>query len=261
MSELEGARPTLTIIDEVAHWQEAGELHPLPMPREEARALVDEALTVGERFHDLLLRIQEGRAWESLGYGSWRELAVAEFGVSKTRAYELVTHAKIVREIEAGADSAMAEKPNERQSRELAKVPEGERAEVWQRVVVETEGKPTAKAIREAVTPPVPRIDPFAPLPSTLVNEEEREAVDRQRAEVIEEAAATADEKELLRRQRVATDLIDAHIHPLALMCGSEEMANYTSRLSHRPITHEKLDKAEECIRQIRKMLTEKGEI
>lgn len=228
--------------------------------REEARALTDRIIGLGDQMYELVLEAQEVRAWAALGYANWREYVVQEFKVSQSRAYQLVTHAKVVREITQAADSTMVENapaPNERQVRELAKVPEGQRAEVWAEVVEETGGKPTAKAIREKVDPPTPRIDPFAPLPSTDVTPEEAERIEAAKQEI----AAAEPDRDLARRQRVATDLLDRHVYNLSLINGSPEVVNYTPRLSSQPITHKMLDQAEEAIRQIRKVLTEKGDL
>lgn len=122
---------------------------------DEARALTDEIRGAAEQVYALLLKAHEGEAWTPLGYGSWREYAMAEFGMSQSYAYRLLDQARVIREIEAASVSPIGELPNEGQARELARVPEGERAEVWREAVERTGGRPTAAAIRETWRPPL----------------------------------------------------------------------------------------------------------
>jgi hypothetical protein len=159
------------------------EIAQVTITREQARDLTDRTRSAGETFHDLLLETHETGAWAALGYESWREYAIEEFNVSKSRAYRLLDQARVIREITEDR-SQIWEKdqlPSETQAAELAKVPEGERAEVWQKVVDVTDGKPTAAAIRDVVSPPPPATNPFEPPPTTLPespdSEEEHEVL------------------------------------------------------------------------------------
>jgi len=70
----------------------------------------------------------------------------AEFGQSRSRGYQLLEAARVVAELPQS--TIVDSRPNEAQARELARVPEEQRAEVWEAVVAGT-SKPTAKAIRE----------------------------------------------------------------------------------------------------------------
>lgn len=116
---------------------------------DEARALTTEIQQSAERTHALLLRAHEGEAWAALGYDSWRDYATTEFSMSQSRAYQLLDQARVVRAIESASDSTNVELPNEAQARELARVPEAERTEVWRQTVERTDGRPTAAAVRE----------------------------------------------------------------------------------------------------------------
>lgn len=117
---------------------------------EEARSLTDEIQQSAERTYALLLRAHEGEAWAALGYGSWRDYATTEFNMSQSRAYQLLDQARVVRSIEAASDSTNVELlPNEAQARELGRVPESQRAEVWGETLARTDGAPTAAAVRE----------------------------------------------------------------------------------------------------------------
>jgi hypothetical protein len=66
----------------------------------------------------VLLKAYEGGAHSALEYPSWGAYFVAEFGGSKTRAYELLDAGRVVQAIES--QSAIAEQPTEIQARELA---------------------------------------------------------------------------------------------------------------------------------------------
>lgn len=116
---------------------------------DEARQLTAEIKGAAERIYSLLLRANEGRAWSALGYGSWRDYAMAEFGMSQSYAYRLLDQARVVRDIEAASVSPIGELPNESQARELAKLPEADRADVWAEAVERTGGKPTAKVVSD----------------------------------------------------------------------------------------------------------------
>lgn len=73
-----------------------------PLSRAEARALTDEILiSSGSRASLALLVAQERRAWVALGHPSWERYVRAELGLSRTRSYELLDHARLVRAIEA----------------------------------------------------------------------------------------------------------------------------------------------------------------
>jgi hypothetical protein len=73
------------------------------------------------------------------------------WGISRTRAYELMGAANVVSAI---ADKIEVAPPsNEAQARELAKLPEADRADVWTKAHEATDGKPTAAAVRAAANP------------------------------------------------------------------------------------------------------------
>lgn len=114
---------------------------------DEARELTNEIKASAERMYALLLRAHEGQAWNALGYDSWREYAMAEFGMSQSYAYRLLDQARVIRVIEA--HSPIGELPNESQARELAKLPDPEQAAVWHETLERTNGKPTAAAVAE----------------------------------------------------------------------------------------------------------------
>lgn len=94
---------------------ETGEILAACTP-DEARALTDRIREAAERVWSLLLEAHERQAWAALGYSSWRDYAVSEFGMSQSRAYQLLDQARVIREIEAAAGSTMVEL-NERQAR------------------------------------------------------------------------------------------------------------------------------------------------
>jgi hypothetical protein len=126
------------------------------MDRDEAERCVHRIRDGMDSIRADVLRLHEGEGWKALGYGSWRECVVAEFGQSQRHLYQLLTAAKIERELLlAGEDDfrAMAQTPiPERQLRELARLPDAEsRREVWQQVVQEHGIDLTAAKVEEAV--------------------------------------------------------------------------------------------------------------
>ena len=82
----------------------------VPLTRDEARALTDRRIreTV-DQLWSLLLEAHERHAWKALSYASWREYAVAEFNMSQGHAYRLLDQGRIIRELEAVANSPVGE--------------------------------------------------------------------------------------------------------------------------------------------------------
>ncbi len=139
----------------------------------EARTLTEQIKGSVEKTYRLLLNAHEWRAWSALGYGSWRDYAMAEFGVSQSYAYRLLDAAKVVREIEAAAGSPIGEltegvardlKPHLAEVSEavreaVADVPEPERPAVAAAAVRDArERLRPAAPVRD--TPPEPEVLP-----------------------------------------------------------------------------------------------------
>jgi hypothetical protein len=135
------------------------------MNDKEARKLTDKIKSTVDQLHTLFLRAYEERAWEALGYLSWREYVSTEFDMSESRAYQILDHGEVIRIVEdrnlskseAFDNSPNAPKsrdllPNTGQTKQLMPVfreagPEA-MLEVWDKAVESTKGKPTAKAIK-----------------------------------------------------------------------------------------------------------------
>lgn len=140
--------------------------------------MVRDAIGRGRRaFDDLaetLRECKETASWREK-YDSFAEACDLEWGISRQHAHRLIQGLAIRdflgvtngdkpskrHEVEGPkavpANSLENAVPLEAHTRELAKVPEEKRAEVWQTAVDETGGAPTARAVREAaaaITPP-----------------------------------------------------------------------------------------------------------
>lgn len=115
----------------------------------EARSLTDEVKGDAERLWRKLVELYDGKAHLSLGYSSWDGYFTAEFGGSKSRAYQLLDAGRVLKLAQSTmVDSA----PTERQARELAPLldqPEELQA-AWTEAV-EQHGEPTAAQVREVV--------------------------------------------------------------------------------------------------------------
>jgi hypothetical protein len=70
------------------------------------------------------------------------------FSMSGRQAYRLISHAEVIANVTHGSEKITL--PNERQSRELAKLPPEEQAEAWEEVA-ETTATPTAKVVKAVV--------------------------------------------------------------------------------------------------------------
>lgn len=114
------------------------------------------------------------------------------WGWTASRARQLIGAAEAVASVESVTTVTPA---NEAQARELVPVPAEKRAEVWQRAVEESGGKPTAKHVREAGVPFRPKMPTPRPKSNTDLLREQRE----RQAEAREAVAHTIDIKQEIR--------------------------------------------------------------
>lgn len=130
---------------------ETGEVVTL-LSEKAARKLTDDIKRTADNLSDKLVQAYDGRAWSALGYTSWRDYAADEFDMSQSRAYQLLDMGRVMQALES-AGSTIVERPNEAQARELAPLKDDPEklAKVWKATVEQTEGKPTAKAVKDAV--------------------------------------------------------------------------------------------------------------
>jgi protein gp37 len=120
-----------------------------PLTEAAARLLTDEIRRDIEALWARLLAAYEGGAHVALGYGQWGTYFENEFRQSASRGYQFLDSARVVRAIES--HSTMVERPNERQARAIAETTKepAEQAAIWEEVVTETNGAPTAAAVKE----------------------------------------------------------------------------------------------------------------
>lgn len=112
-------------------------------------------------------------------YGTFEEYCKERWGISTSRASRLMTAASAVNDLEATTPNRLGIVPmgtipnqdgqecvplvlprNERQARELTKIPKEKRKEVWDATLEATGGKPTAAAVAKVAKVVVPRPEP-----------------------------------------------------------------------------------------------------
>jgi hypothetical protein len=128
------------------------------MTAQEARTSIDRIRRGLENIRHEVLDLYERRGWEALGYTSWRECVVAEFGQSQSQLYEALDAGRVERVLSdnfRNSGNSLSEvKINNSQARELAPLaktdPEAAR-EVWREVQEEHGDKVTASKVRDAV--------------------------------------------------------------------------------------------------------------
>jgi hypothetical protein len=101
---LHAGMSTAEALDRVFEQQQVAMLgcHPPDCITEpEARALTDRIKSGVGQVSLLLLEAHKRRAWAVLGYHTWEMYVRKEFGLSRTRSYELVYHGEVIREIQA----------------------------------------------------------------------------------------------------------------------------------------------------------------
>jgi hypothetical protein len=99
-----------------------------------------------------------------LEFGSFEEYAEARWELSRKRAYDQVAAAAVVSQICDKKRSDLPPPAIESHAAALVKVPEDRRAQVWEKVIATTGGKPTAKAVAEAWAALKPPADPHKDL-------------------------------------------------------------------------------------------------
>lgn len=118
------------------------------MSEEEARWCVKQIRAGLDGIRETVLDLYEREGWRSLGYESWRECVVAEFGQSQATLYRALEAGQVDRAI---SQLEKREPLPYTQARELARLKEPETIrEVWHEVR-EATPQPTARVIRKAV--------------------------------------------------------------------------------------------------------------
>jgi hypothetical protein len=74
-----------------------------PLNEAGARDLTERIRTATRHVCTLLLEAHEGRAWLALGYRSWERYVRSEFGLSRSRSYELLDQGRVIVELQRAA--------------------------------------------------------------------------------------------------------------------------------------------------------------
>ncbi|MGI8869947.1 MAG: hypothetical protein ACR2F6_14135 [Mycobacteriales bacterium] len=106
--------------------------------------IIDAGMTTFIEVGEALWRIRDGRLYRTT-YATFEEYCHQRWGWTRGRSNQLIRAAEVVH----GVDTT-ASPPNERQARELVGLPPETAQEVWQAVVDDTGGRPTAAAVRDA---------------------------------------------------------------------------------------------------------------
>jgi len=116
----------------------------------EAKECVAKIKANVQNIRKLFLELNERRGWEALGYKSWRECVVKEFGGKQAYAYFQLSAAKVERNISTIVEKS--ESIPESHLRPLTKLPPEEQREVFQEAVeTAPNGKVTAKHIEKTI--------------------------------------------------------------------------------------------------------------
>ena len=75
----------------------------VPLTTDQARELTDTIRSTSEVLYVLLARAHAGKAYEALGYSSFREYVREEFDMSRSRAYQVLDQARVIAAIESAA--------------------------------------------------------------------------------------------------------------------------------------------------------------
>jgi hypothetical protein len=86
---------------------------------EEARQITDDIKGAAETVWTLLVEAHDRQAWAALGYGSWRDYAMTEFGMSQSRAYQLLDQGRVVQAIEEATGHSTSVELTEAAARDI----------------------------------------------------------------------------------------------------------------------------------------------
>ncbi|MFD5508170.1 hypothetical protein ACFWIB_10400 [Streptomyces sp. NPDC127051] len=92
-----------------------------------------------------LAAIQERKLYRS-GHVTFEAYCKGRWNMGRSYAYRMIASAETVSPI---GDTGLPVPTNEAQARELARVPEPQRVDIWRETVERTGGQPTAAAVRE----------------------------------------------------------------------------------------------------------------
>lgn len=140
----------------------------------EAREITDRIKGAVESAWRLLVEAHDRHAWSALGYGSWRDYAMSEFGMSQSQAYRLLDQGRVVHEIEAACGgSPLGEIITERAARDIKPHLADVKADIEQAVAALPDPTPKAVAetVRVAVTRKREEIKPSAPAVADVIAE------------------------------------------------------------------------------------------
>lgn len=121
----------------------------------EAEERIERGLATFVEVGEALLTIRDMRLYRA-EYRTFEDYCRERWGFSYQRAHQMISAADVVSTI---VETGLPAPSNEGQARELARVPEEQRAEVWRETIERTGGKPTAAAIREIAQAEQPATD------------------------------------------------------------------------------------------------------
>lgn len=90
-----------------------------PLNEDEARALTDTIRNAVDVVWALIARAHAGGAWKALGYETWSDYVQSEFDMSRSRSYQLLDQARVVREIESAVPDGTQVRITEAAARDL----------------------------------------------------------------------------------------------------------------------------------------------
>lgn len=115
-----------------------------PLTSEQAAKLTATIRNVVDVLWILFERAHAGKAWQALDYGSWEEYVRAEFDMSRSRSYQILDQARVIREIEASVPAGTEVVLSEAAARDIRGVLD----EVIPKIKERTEGLTPLEASR-----------------------------------------------------------------------------------------------------------------
>lgn len=125
----------------------------IEMTKSCARDLTDRIKAAGDELAGMLVRAKNGKAWNALGYDSWKSYVKAEFQMSEQHSFRMLDFAKITTVIKDSPIGESVLPKVESQARPLTKLPADQQPHAWEKAVaIAGGGQPTAKQVESAVS-------------------------------------------------------------------------------------------------------------
>jgi len=150
------------------------EISRIPRTLAENEAVIEKYRASFIHVAQALADIKAEKQYKTAGFETFEDYCQERWQFSAKRGYQLIEAAEVVENVNHGRHSAIMPPDNERQTRAVAEASDDpqEQGKIWEEAVKATDGKPTAKAVKEAAAKVKAEADPVPEREATTDNPE-----------------------------------------------------------------------------------------